>query len=179
MKWLILAGLFAALMLTLYRIARPGEPPKAGHAAPDFELPDQNGLRHSLKEFTGKWLVLYFYPKDDTPGCTQEACRFRDDRQLLADLGAEVVGISVDDSDSHAAFARKYRLPFTLLADESGEVAARYRCLLDFGFFRIARRYTFLVDPQGKVAKVYVKVETSRHSQEVVEDLKLLSGKGK
>lgn len=179
MKWLILFGLFAALALLATQMARAGELPKVGAAAPDFDLPDQNGKRHTLKEYAGKWLVLYFYPKDDTPGCTQEACAFRDDLHKLTALGAQVVGISVDDSASHAEFARKYHLPFPLLADQSAEVAARYGALMNLGFFKVARRYTFLIDPQGKVAKVYRKVETSKHSTEIIEDLKKLTEKGK
>jgi peroxiredoxin Q/BCP len=179
MKWLILSGLFAALALALNQMARAGELPKVGEAAPDFELPDQNGVKHTLQGYAGKWLVLYFYPKDDTPGCTQEACAFRDDLHKLAALGAQVVGISVDDSNSHAEFAKKYHLPFPLLADQSAEVAARYGALRNLGFFKIARRYTFLIDPQGKLAKVYLKVETSRHSKEIIEDLKQLIEKGK
>ena len=179
MKWLILSGLFAALALSLSQMARAGELPKVGAAAPDFDLPDQNGARHTLKEYAGKWLVLYFYPKDDTPGCTQEACAFRDDLHKLAALGAQVVGISVDDSASHAEFARKYHLLFPLLADQSAEVAARYGALMNLGFFKVAKRYTFLIDPQGKVAKVYQKVETSKHSTEIIEDLKKLTEKGK
>jgi peroxiredoxin Q/BCP len=179
MKWLILFGLVAALALLVSQIARAGDIPKVGEAAPDFDLPDQNGQTHNLKEFSGRWLVLYFYPKDDTPGCTQEACAFRDDMHKLAVLGAQVVGISVDDTSSHAEFARKYHLPFPLLADKSAEVAARYGALMNLLVFKIAKRYTFLVDPQGKVAKVYLKVETSRHSQEIIEDLKQLIEKGK
>jgi len=179
MKWLILFGLFAALALLVSQMARAGELPKVGAAAPDFDLPDQNGERHTLKEYAGKWLVLYFYPKDDTPGCTQEACAFRDDLHKLAALGAQVVGISVDDSASHAEFARKYHLLFPLLADQSAEVAARYGALMNLGFFKVAKRYTFLIDPQGKVAKVYQKVETSKHSTEIIEDLKKLTEKGK
>ncbi len=179
MKWLILIGLFAAVALLVSRMAYAGEQPKVGEAAPDFDLPDQNGAMHGLKEFSGKWLVLYFYPKDDTPGCTQEACAFRDDLHKLAALGAQVVGISVDDSVSHAEFARKYHLPFPLLADKTTAVAARYGALMDLGIFKYAKRYTFLVDPQGTVAKVYLKVETSKHSQEIIEDLKQLIEKGK
>jgi peroxiredoxin Q/BCP len=178
MKWLILFGLFAAMGLMLVQMARAGELPKVGEAAPDFELPDQNGAMHRLKEYAGKWLVLYFYPKDDTPGCTQEACAFRDDMHKLTALGAQVVGISVDDSASHAAFAQKYHLPFPLLADKTTVVAARYGALTDLGVFRFAKRYTFLIDPQGRVARVYVKVETSKHSQEIIEDLKQLTEKG-
>ena len=179
MKWLILLGLFAALSLLLMQMARAGELPKVGDAAPDFELPDQNGVVHGLQQYAGKWLVLYFYPKDDTPGCTQEACAFRDDLHKLTAMGAVVIGISVDDSASHAEFAEKYHLPFPLLADKSGEVAARYGALLDMVVFKVAKRYTFLIDAQGRIAKVYKKVETSRHSTEVIEDLKAMIAKGK
>jgi peroxiredoxin Q/BCP len=178
MKWLILFGLIAAVAMLVSQMARAGELPKVGGAAPDFDLADQDGKSHQLKDFAGKWLVLYFYPKDDTPGCTQEACTFRDDLNKLTKLGAQVVGISVDDGASHAEFAKKYHLPFPLLADTKAEVAARYGALMDLAVFKIAKRYTFLIDPQGKVAKVYLKVETSRHSTEIIEDLKQLSTKG-
>ncbi len=177
MKWLIFFGLFASVALVFSQMARAGELPKVGAIAPDFNLPDQDGKTHQLKDYAGKWLVLYFYPKDDTPGCTQEACAFRDDLHKISALGAQVVGISVDDSNSHAEFAKKYHLPFPLLADKSTEVAARYGALMNLGVFKYAKRYTFLIDPQGKIAKVYEKVETSRHSQEIIEDLKqLLAG---
>ena len=179
MKWLILFGLFASLMLLMSQMARAGELPKAGEAAPDFNLPDQEGKPHRLSDYAGKWLVLYFYPKDDTPGCTQEACAFRDDLHKLTALGAQVVGISVDDSESHAEFAKKYHLPFPLLADKTAEVAAKYGALTNLGLIKFAKRYTFLIDPQGKVAKVYMKVETSKHSTEIIEDLKKLTEKGK
>src|ERR1035437_7360869 len=174
MKWLILLGLVSALVMVFVNMARAGELPKVGQVAPDFSLPDQNGVVHSLKEFSGKWLVLYFYPKDDTPGCTQEACAFRDDLHKLEALGAQVVGISVDDGKSHAEFAKKYHLPFPLLADSDKEVAARYGVLMDLVFMKVAKRYTFLIDPQGNINKVYDKVETSRHSQEIIDDLNKL-----
>ena len=174
MKWLILLGLLASMGVLVSRMALAGEVPKVGQAAPDFSLPDQNGQVHSLKEYAGKWLVLYFYPKDDTPGCTQEACAFRDDLHQLTALGAQVVGISVDDSSSHAEFAKKYHLPFPLLADSKTSVAASYGVLLNLGIMKMAKRYTFLIDPQGRISKVYDKVETSRHSNEIIEDLKLL-----
>ena len=176
MKWLLLLGFLGALGLLASRMAQAGEVPKVGEAAPDFNLPDQNGQMHGLHEYAGKWLVLYFYPKDDTPGCTQEACAFRDDLHQLTDLGAQVVGVSVDDSSSHAEFAKKYHLPFPLLADRSTEVAARYGVLMNLLFMKIARRYTFLIDPQGRISKVYDKVETSRHSKEIIEDMKRVSG---
>jgi thioredoxin-dependent peroxiredoxin len=179
MKWLILFGLIAVLALLAGRAARTGELPGVGVPAPDFELPDQNGLMHNLKQFAGRWLVLYFYPKDDTPGCTQEACAFRDDLHKLAALDAQVVGISVDDTRSHAAFAGKYHLPFPLLADSSAAVAARYGALTDLWLIKFARRYTFLIDPQGRIVKVYTSVDTSRHSAEIVDDLRQLTKKGK
>ena len=174
MKWLLLLGLVSALLMLLMRMAQAAELPKVGQEAPDFSLPDQDGRLRTLKDYSGKWLVLYFYPKDDTPGCTQEACAFRDDLHQLTALGAEVAGVSLDDSSSHAAFAKKYHLPFPLLADKSSAVAARYGVLLNMGLFKLAKRYTFLINPQGKISKVYDKVETSRHSKEIIDDLKLL-----
>lgn len=148
--------------------------PEAGQPAPDFELPDQQGKTRKLADWHGKWLVLYFYPKNDTPGCTEEACTFRDDWLQLQALGAEVVGISVDSSASHATFAQKYKLPFPLLADEKGEVAARYGTLSDWLVYKFAKRYTFVIDPQGRLAKAYRSVDTAKHSAEIVADLKQL-----
>lgn len=147
--------------------------PAVGAPAPEFSLADQSGKTRNLAEFRGKWVVLYFYPKDDTPGCTEEACKFRDDIFALSQMGAQVVGVSLDDSASHAQFAKKYSLPFPLLADPSGAVTRSYGALAQGS--RYAQRYTFLVDPAGKVAKVYTSVDTSRHSAEVIEDLKRLS----
>jgi peroxiredoxin Q/BCP len=180
MKWLAIAAavlIFAALLVA--RAARAGDLPVVGQAAPAFSLPDQNGQPHALQDFHGKYLVLYFYPKDDTPGCTQEACAFRDDLNQLTAMGAQVVGISVDDSNSHAEFAKKYHLPFPLLADKSGSVAASYGALLNLGIMKVARRYTFLIDPQGNISKLYLSVDTSRHSTEIISDLKKLTAGGK
>jgi len=174
MKWLILIGSVGTLVMVFTAMAWASDLPKVGLAAPDFSLPDQNGVMHNLKEFSGKWLVLYFYPKDDTPNCTQEACAFRDDLHTLTALGAQVVGISVDDGKSHAEFAKKYHLPFPLLADNNKEVADRYGVLMNLVFMKIAKRYTFLIDPQGNINKVYDKVETSHHSQEIIDDLNKL-----
>ena len=151
------------------------EVPVVGSLAPAFALPDQSGRQVTLEGLRGKWLVLYFYPKDDTPGCTEEACTFRDDLAQLSALGAQIVGISVDDTASHAEFAKKYHLPFALLADRDGAVARRYGAFSDWKVVRYAKRYTFLIDPQGKIAKTYLKVDTSRHSAEIIADLKQLS----
>src|SRR5450756_1267465 len=172
MKWFaIIAALVVFAALFVARAARAGELPEVGKPAPDFNLPDQNGKLHTLQEYRGKWLVLYFYPKDDTPGCTQEACAFRDDLHQITELGAQVVGVSVDDTASHAEFAKKYHLPFPLLADKDGRIADSYGALRNLGLIKFARRYTFLIDPQGKVAKNYLKIDTSRHSKEIVDDL--------
>jgi thioredoxin-dependent peroxiredoxin len=173
--FLLLLVIFVVASLWVARAARAGELPVIGAAAPNFNLPDQTGKTHTLQSFAGQYLVLYFYPKDDTPGCTQEACAFRDDLTQLTEMGAQVVGISVDDSDSHAEFAKKYHLPFPLLADKDGAVAASYGALLNLGIMKIARRYTFLIDPQGRLVKTYLTVETSRHSKQIIADLKELT----
>jgi peroxiredoxin Q/BCP len=159
---------------TLWWHSAAADIPVEGKTAPAFSLPDQNGKIHALKDYSGVWTVLYFYPKDDTPGCTKEACNFRDDLHKLESLGAKVVGISVDDTDSHAKFAQKYHLPFPLLADKDGKVADSYGALTNLGLIKIAKRYTFLIAPDGKLAKVYQSVDTSRHSQQIIDDLKSL-----
>jgi peroxiredoxin Q/BCP len=147
---------------------------ETGQAAPDFVLPDQDGKTRKLADWRGKWLVLYFYPKNDTPGCTTEACNFRDDWLLLQELGAEVVGVSVDTSAAHAAFAQKYKLPFPLLADAQGEVATRYGALSDWWVYKFAKRQTFIIDPQGRIARIYRSVDSDKHSVEIVADLRQL-----
>lgn len=157
--------------------AANAEGPAVGTVAPGFSLSDQNGATRRLAEWRGRWVVLYFYPKDDTPGCTAEACAFRDDLAQLTALGAQVVGVSVDDTASHRAFAAKYSLPFPLLSDATAEVARQYGALSDWLVMKLAKRYTFLIDPAGRIAKVYQSVDTSRHSAEIVADLKLLQGR--
>ncbi len=175
MKILLLVAVLGLVLLLFRSVSMAGQLPQLGQAAPDFSLPDQNGKTHRLSDYAGQWLVLYFYPKDDTPGCTKEACSFRDDLQQLEKLGAKVVGISVDDTDSHAKFAAKYHLPFPLLADNDAKVAENYGALNNLLVIKIARRYTFLIDPQGKIAKNYLSIDTSRHSLEIIEDLKRLT----
>lgn len=148
---------------------------KVGSQAPDFELMDTQGQARALKAWQGQWVVLYFYPKDDTPGCTQEACQFRDDISQFKALGAQVVGISVDTVASHAAFANKHGLQFPLLADTQGRVADAYGVLLDLVVFKVARRITYLIDPQGRIAQSYTQVDPHQHSAEILQDLKQLS----
>jgi peroxiredoxin Q/BCP len=166
-------------LLTLFMLAAVAraEVPAVGAAAPEFSLPDQDGVQRRLAEWRGRWLVLYFYPRDDTPGCTTEACSLRDDISLITALGAQVVGVSVDDTASHKAFAEKYHLPFPLLADATASVAKQYGALSDWLVVRMAKRYTFVIDPAGRIAKVYLSVDPSRHSREIVADLKALQGK--
>lgn len=139
--------------------------------APDFNLPDQNGNMRALKDYAGKWLVLYFYPEDDTPGCTTEACNFRDARELIANLsGAEVVGISKDSVESHKQFVEKYHLNFTLLSDTNHETMKAY----DSWGVMMAERNTFIINPEGKIVKEYRGVEPNDHAAEIITDLKQL-----
>ncbi len=174
--WLLLAIPVAVVLLIWHANAKSDRRlPKAGDAAPGFNLSDQNGIPRALDEFGGRWLVLYFYPRDDTPGCAEQAMRFRNAMGDLEAAGAAVCGVSVDDTVKHAAFARKYKLPFSLLADRDGVVATRYGSLRHFGVIKFAKRNTFLIDPQGKVAKVYLGVNPAKNAQDVSDDLKNLA----
>lgn len=145
--------------------------PAVGTLAPPIRLQDQTGKWVSLEEQRGKWVVLYFYPKDQTPGCTTQACEFRDDVFAFRKAGAVVLGVSVDDVESHKEFAEKHGLPFSLLADANKEVAKRYGVLTSFGPMTIARRDTFLIDPQGRIVRHYEKVKPEGHSQLVLAEI--------
>lgn len=146
--------------------------------APDFTLPDQNNKEHSLKDYAGKWLVVYFYPKDNTPGCTKEACAFRDGRDMLKSLGAEVVGISKDSVKSHSKFASDHELNFTLLSDPSTET------IKAFGSWKLKKfmgreyeginRDTYIINPKGEIVKKYEGINPLKHFSEIYEDLKKL-----
>lgn len=147
--------------------------------APAFSLPDQDGLMHSLADYAGKWLVLYFYPKDDTPGCTTEACNFRDAREIIAQLGsAEVVGISKDSVRSHRKFLDKYHLNFTLLSDPAHAVIEAYDSWKPKRFmgrdYIGTQRNTFIINPEGQIVKEYVGVDPKTHAAQITNDLKLL-----
>jgi len=144
---------------------------KVGAMAPDFTLIDQNNKSQTLSKMRGKWVVMYFYPKDETPGCTTEACNFRDNILSLRVKEAEVWGISVDNSESHAQFSEKYKLPFTLLADPGGQVAKKYGSLLNMVIFKIAKRHSFIIDPKGRIAKIYRNVNPKTHVEQVLNDL--------
>lgn len=138
--------------------------------APDFKGYDQNGKMHHLKEYAGKWLLLYFYPKDNTPGCTMEACQLRDHFDDLRKK-IEVVGVSHDKVESHAKFASKYKLPYTLLSDPDKTIIKAYGAK---GFL-FTKRISYLIDPDGKIAKIYLNVSPKKHAKEILEDLKKLT----
>lgn len=166
----VLAELVAAL-----GSAAPGVPtggfPQVGQQAPDFTLPSQDGTPVSLRDFRGKWVVLYFYPKDGTPGCTIEAHNFQRDLAQYEQKHSVVVGISVDSEGSHKEFCAKQGLTFKLLADTDKKVVQEYGSLRNLVVLRIAERNTFLVDPSGKIAKVWKGVDPSRHSTDVLATL--------
>ncbi len=158
-------------------IAFPELPiPKAGDAAPEFSLPDQFGAVESLVKQRGKWVLVYFYPKDDTPGCTKEACMIRDGFPFFEKLDVTIFGISVDSIASHKKFAEKHRLPFTLLSDEKKEVVTAYGAWGKKKFmgheYLGTNRISFLIDPKAKIAKVYPKVDPATHADEVLSDLR-------
>ena len=169
---LILAALFAAPLAA--EEAAPAAGPADGQAAPEFHLEDQKGNWHTLAQHSGKWVVLYFYPKDFTPGCTKEVCTFRDDVIALRKAGAEVLGVSLDDVKSHAEFAEKYHVPFPLLSDSKQETAKAYGVLTSKMGMTYAKRETFLIDPHGKVAKHYRDVDPEKNSKQVMADLATL-----
>lgn len=147
---------------------------KVGSKAPNFTLSDQNSIQHQLSDYEGSWVILYFYPKDDTPGCTTQACDFRDAVKRIIASKSNVFGVSLDIVESHKRFADKNNLPFSLLSDESGEVSEAYDSLNNFMSFKSAKRNTFIIDPDGKVAKIYLSVKPSTHSQMVLNDLNQL-----
>lgn len=146
---------------------------KEGKAAPDFTATNTNGETIRLKDLRGKKVVLYFYPKDDTPGCTKEACSFRDSFSAFKKQGIEVIGVSTDSEASHKKFTAKYKLPFTLLADTDHSIADAYGVYGEKKFmgrtYMGVKRMTFLIDEKGKIKKVFEKVKPDEHAQEVLE----------
>lgn len=167
-----LAAILISLTITSIGIA--GEQPVVGTPAPEFELPDQDGQLHSLEDYRDQWVVLYFYPKDETPGCTTEACEFRDNIFAFRDLGVQILGVSLDDVESHKAFAENHGLPFPLLADSDGETSTAYGVKTRMFGMTVAKRQTFIIGPDGNIAKHYEKVNPDEHSAELLADLKEL-----
>ncbi|HEX3099690.1 MAG TPA: thioredoxin-dependent thiol peroxidase [Patescibacteria group bacterium] len=157
--------------------------PKLGAAAPAINLPDQNNDKHKLSDYKGQWVLIYFYPKDDTSGCTTEACGIRDAFPRFGKLKAKVFGISIDSVASHKKFAEKYKLPFTLLADEDKVVVQKYgvwgeKSMYGRKYFGI-NRTSFLVDPNGKIVRIYEKVKPAEHTAQVLSDLEELQKQAK
>jgi len=150
------------------------QPPVAGNPAPAFTLPNQEGAQVSLDQFKGKWVVLYFYPKDFTSGCTVEAHNFQRDLEKYTEKNAVILGISVDTVDSHKGFCTKESLSFKLLADPNHTVVEKYGSVMEYNGMTLAARNTFLIDPSGIIRKVYLKVSPQGHSQEVLTDLQQL-----
>ena len=141
----------------------PGDP------APDFMLKDGEGKTHTLSDYRGKTVILYFYPKDDTPGCTAEACNLRDNYQTMLEKDLVILGVSFDDTTSHKAFARKYHLPFPLLADTDKKVADQYGAKGAFTGLFVAKRITYIIDPEGKIAHRIDNVDTKNHTRQILE----------
>ena len=163
---------FTLIFLLMVFNINANEELSAGMCAPDFTLLDQNNVKRSLADFKGEWVVLYFYPKDDPPGCTTEACSFRDNIEIINKLNTNILGVSVDSQESHKEFSEKYSLPFPILADVNGEVAKKYDSYGSFVGFKYASRHTFIINPSGMIHKVYKKVNPSKHASEIIEELK-------
>ena len=168
---LVLVAVVLGVASVVARNAFAAEPPQAGTMAPEFTLPTQEGNPVSLKEFRGKWVVLYFYPKDMTTGCTIEAHNFQRDQDQYTKRNAVVLGVSVDTPDSHKQFCTKEGLTFKLLADQDHKVTSAYGSLKNYGVTELAARNTFIIDPSGKIVKVYTGVEPNKHSEEVIAEL--------
>ncbi len=178
-----LISLFSAMLIALItlvsapQISWAADAPEVGSTAPEFRLQDQTGEWRQLADYRGKWVVLYFYPKDNTPGCTTQACELRDDIFAFRRANAVVLGVSVDAVDSKANFAEEHSLPFPVLSDASTEVTKAYGALTSypqFKLFNISRRDTFIIDPQGRVARHYPNVNPEGHSQMVLAELNRL-----
>ena len=161
----------AAIFLLPRLLSSSRATPAPGSMAPDFTLLSQEGKSVSLKHISGKWVVLYFYPKDQTPGCTREAHNFQLDQSKYDQRNAVVLGVSLDSVDSHKKFCTKEGLNFKLLADRDGKVSEEYGSLTNLGVAKFAARNTFLIDPSGKVRKAYTRVDPSRHSEDVLAAL--------
>jgi peroxiredoxin Q/BCP len=171
MKNMILSAIIALGTFTLMAAAESSKQPAAGTPAPDFSLTTGDGSQVSLKDYRGKWVVLYFYPKDFTSGCTMEAKNFQRDLAQYEQSGAVVLGVSVDTAQSHKDFCAKEGLNFKLLADPDAKVSTEYGSVMDYKGDKLAARNTFLINPKGEIAKVYTGVKPANHSEQVLKDL--------
>ena len=166
-----LAAMMIAIALASVQGADPQKQPTVGSAAPDFNLTTGDGSQVSLKDYKGKWIVLYFYPKDFTSGCTLEAKNFQRDLAKYQDAGAVILGVSVDSAQSHKDFCAKEGLNFKLLADPDAKISTEYGSVMEYQGAKMAARNTFLINPKGEIAKVYTGVKPAAHSEEVLKDL--------
>ena len=168
--------IFVLFLFTIGGSVVLADQPATGEPAPDFKLKDQDGELHSIENYRGSWIALYFYPKDGTPGCTTEACEFRDNIFAFRKADCQILGVSMDDEESHKEFSEKHGLPFPLLADSEGTTANAYGVKSRYMGFSMAKRQTFLIDPDGNIAKHYEKVNPDTHSTEILADLEKLQG---
>ena len=168
--WTILLSLVAALIVGVvaFHVLSAKPAPATGSPAPDFSLKSQDATQVSLKDYRGKWVVLYFYPKDFTSGCTIEAHNFQRDQAEYARRNAVIMGVSLDSAELHKKFCAREGLNFKLLADTSHQVSKQYGSLMNFGIIQISSRHTFLIDPQGNIAHAFTSVNPSRHSKEML-----------
>jgi peroxiredoxin Q/BCP len=173
-KLIVVVVLIAAVALIAPRLTRAAAVPSVGAAAPEFTLNSQEGKPVSLSQYRGKWVVLYFYPKDMTSGCTIEAHNFQRDQAKYDALSAVVLGVSVQDVQSHQEFCTKDGLTFKLLADTDHKVSEEYGSLKNYGVMKLSARNTFIIDPQGKIVKEYIGVDPSGHSEAVLAELATL-----
>jgi peroxiredoxin Q/BCP len=171
MRNMILSAVISLGTLTSMAAAETSNQPEAGKPAPNFSLTTGDGSQVSLKDYRGKWVVLYFYPKDFTSGCTMEAHNFQRDLAKYEEAGAVVLGVSVDTAQSHKDFCAKEGLNFKLLADPDAKVSTEYGSIMDYKGTKLAARNTFIINPKGEIAKVYTGVKPAEHSDQVLKDL--------
>jgi thioredoxin-dependent peroxiredoxin len=171
MNKIFLTAVISIFAPAIISAAEPPSQPAAGSSAPDFSLTSGDGSQVSLKDYKGKWVVLYFYPKDFTSGCTLEAKNFQRDLAKYQETGAVILGVSVDSAQSHKDFCAKEGLNFKLLADPDAKVSTQYGSVMEYKGATMAARNTFLINPKGEVAKVYTGVKPAAHSEEVLKDL--------
>ncbi len=170
-KSLVLSALLVFAAVAAVSVGAVAEAPAVGTNAPEFTLTTNEGKQASLKNFRGKWVVLYFYPKDFTSGCTLEAHNFQTDLAKYKAMHAVVLGVSVDTAESHKSFCAKEGLAFKLLSDPAGTVSNTYGSVMEYQGMKLSARNTFIIDPKGKIAKVFMKVKPAGHSQEVLAAL--------
>jgi thioredoxin-dependent peroxiredoxin len=178
MNKILLSAIIGTVILPVMQAAETKKQPEVGQPAPDFSLTTGDGSQVSLKDFRGKWIVLYFYPKDFTSGCTMEAHNFQRDLTKYDQAGAVILGVSVDSAQSHKDFCAKEGLNFKLLADSDARVSAEYGSTMDYKGAKMAARNTFIIDPRGKIVKVYTGVKPADHSEQVLKDLAELKKSG-